>query len=135
MTARLNGLVKSLLGKPVEWGIDDCLLTAMNVSEAITGRDPAPTLRNLYHTKMEAMRVIKEFGGDDYLSVIGAVASKLGYPEIAAVDAVAGDIGILVEKDLPATACRIEQGWLLRAEFGIAIRPTVLRAWSVACRC
>jgi len=49
--------------RPFEWGTHDCMLWAASCVEAITGNDPAKSLRGTYDSALSAYRIINSHGG------------------------------------------------------------------------
>lgn len=128
---RLEDLIREALARPVRWGEDDCILFAADACLLQTGIDPIPRLRDAWSSKREAYEVIVTHGGD-LITTMTNLAREFGHSEIDPAAAHNGDLGVFVEKDIPTAACRIEQGWLARAERGIAVRPTALKAWRTS---
>lgn len=83
---RLSELVTQRLYEPFVWGVNDCALFAADCIEAMTGRDPAQSVRGLWGSQGEAVRVIARQGG------LGGFVSLLGFAEIPPLFAQRGDL-------------------------------------------
>lgn len=70
---RLNSKLQESKDKPFEWGDHDCCLFAADVALELTGIDYADTFRNKYSNAVEAMFLLKPYGG-----IEGYVTSRLG---------------------------------------------------------
>lgn len=132
---RLEDLVRDAIGKRAVWGTDDCVLFAGDASLLQTGFDPIKPWRSAWSSKRQAYEVIAA-KGTDLIEALAVVAGELGHIEIDPLDAINGDMGVVIDPDrfgkpTPTTVCKIEQGWLARRDFGVAVRPTALRAWRV----
>ena len=127
---QLKDLVDEALKAPFVWGQDDCLLFAADASQTQTDFDPVPALRGRWASKREAYEIILQ-NGTDLLSCLTKLFAEAGHVVIDPDDARPGDLAVLEEGGTQTTACRIEQGWLVRNQQGISLRHHVLRAWRV----
>jgi len=75
---------------PFAWGTHDCALTACDWIHALTGIDPAASLRGRYHTALGAARIIKRHGG--LLSIADDACALNGWPACPVLMARRGDI-------------------------------------------
>ena len=49
--------------RPFQWGTHDCMLWGASCVEAITGNDPAKSIRGTYDSALAAYRIIDSHGG------------------------------------------------------------------------
>lgn len=124
---RLEALVAERLAAPFEWGVRDCCLWAADVVLAVTGHDPAADLRGAYTDTAGALAAIKRLRG---LQV--ACAQRLG-PECPPALAQVGDVGLVVEGDMPAAVAYTGGGWMGQGPGGIV--PVADAAVVMAWRC
>ena len=45
--------------EPFAWGVCDCILTAADAIEAVTGKDPAKRVRGIYSTEIGAAKLLR----------------------------------------------------------------------------
>ena len=117
---RLQQLYAAVLTRRAQWGRDDCLLFAGSVAEAITGRDPVAALRGTYHGKRAALAELGRWG-ETRLAAARARLAALGLVESPIAEALLGALGLVLHGGIEVMAARIEQGWIVRAERGIAV--------------
>jgi len=127
----LEDLLRDTIGKPVVWGVDDCVLFAADASLLQIDRDPIAPWRDAWSSRIGALKLVASKGGN-LLDALANVAAELGHREISPDEAQPGDMGAILENDTPTAACRIEQGWLVRNERGFSVRQTAVKAWSIA---
>lgn len=122
---RLEALVMSRLDAPFEWGARDCCLWAADVVQAVTGYDPCEDLRGTYSTAEQAPDVIKRVRG-----IKAACAKRLG-PQVPAVMAEVGDVGLFMQDGHPALAAYTGGSWMAQGQAGVVVIPesAVLMAW------
>lgn len=85
---RLAEFVEARASMPFEWGKNDCCLFAADAVQAMTGEDPAATLRG-YTSALAAHRLIDDAGG------LGQLVSRfLGAP-VSPLMAGVGDVVLL----------------------------------------
>lgn len=126
--------------RPMEWGVDDCMLAVADVIKAVTGKDPAAPYRGRYSSRREAYRAMGKGG---VKATAARAAREFGFKRVNPLDAQPGDPGITVAAvkmtkrgqrcRYAVVVCR-RQGWFAaRTENGGALIPAtrVLRAWSI----
>lgn len=87
---RLQQLLLQRLAQPFAWGVRDCAMLAFDAALVQTGRDPAPDLRGVYCTAVQALRLLRDLGG-----LHGLLATRFG-PRLGLwSDAEDGDIVLL----------------------------------------
>jgi hypothetical protein len=84
--ARLAELMDTSIGKPFEWGVNDCVTFASAGVLAVTGEDVLKDLRGRWNTALGAGRVLHRLGG-----FVQAVTDRLG-PATSAIHARRGDL-------------------------------------------
>lgn len=121
----LQALIADRLAVPFEWGARDCCLWAADVVQAVTGHDPAVDLRGAYTTKAEALAAIKRVKG-----LQQALAERLG-PEFPPGLAQVGDVGLVLEGDMPAAVAYAGGAWMGQGPDGIVpvAEASVVKAW------
>lgn len=82
----LSDLVGQRLSTPFAWGSNDCVLFAADGIAAMTGVDPAGSLRGQWAGRGEAVRVIARLGG------LAAAVDTLGMDPIGPLFAQRGDL-------------------------------------------
>lgn len=123
---RFSDFVQTRARLPFAWGSNDCCLFAADAVEAITGVDPAASLRG-YDSALSAQRLIDARGG------IRQIATDALGAEMAPVFAAVGDV-VLIEnagRELLAVCngtCALAPG-----EDGMAVlsMTAALAAWRV----
>ena len=125
---RFTSLVQSRLREPFAWGGQDCCLWAADCVQALTGIDPAESLRGTYSTALEAARIVTELGGLEAI-VTAALGEPLGGPLFASV----GDIGIVETNGRQSLAVCNGAHWLAPSDGGMVPVPLELAAtaWRV----
>ena len=83
---RLAGLIALRIDQPFAWGANDCALFAADCIKAMTGVDPAVSVRGQWSSQGEAVRVIAKQGG------LGQFVSRLGLAEVPPLFAQRGDL-------------------------------------------
>jgi hypothetical protein len=99
----------------MRWGRDDCALWCANILNAALGYDGAARFRGRYRTRSGARRVLGR-------------RIEPGAEQV-------GDIGILMQGDLPVTVICRAPGWFVaRSEQGWSAIPakTIRVIWAVA---
>lgn len=122
---RLVAVTEAHINTPLVWGKSDCLLTACDAIEAMTGIDPAADIRGKYKSKAGAYRLIKQRGYDS----LGAVLTDR-FAEIPVAMAGRGDVGIY--QNTVGYFC--EYGFALKGEDGLRFLPRTMaeRAFKVS---
>ncbi len=91
---RLNELVADRGNSPFSWGANDCILFACDCILAITGTDLAAEFRGKYRTRLQAARILKDFGGLERLADSFAAKHEIPRLEFPAL-AQRGDVGLV----------------------------------------
>ncbi|WP_421565756.1 DUF6950 family protein [Ochrobactrum sp. EDr1-4] len=122
---RLVAVTEAHINTPLVWGKSDCLLTACDAIEAMTGVDPAADIRGKYKSKAGAYRLIKQRGYDS----LGAVLADR-FEEIGTAMAGRGDVGIY--QNTVGYFC--EYGFAVKGEDGLRFLPRMMaeRAFKVS---
>lgn len=122
---RLVAVTEAHINTPLVWGKSDCLLTACDAIEAMTGIDPAADIRGRYKSKAGSYRLIKQRGYDS----LGAVLSDR-FAEIPVAMAGRGDVGIY--QNTVGYFC--EYGFAVKGEDGLRFLPRMMaeRAFKVS---
>jgi len=118
-------------GKPMEWGIDDCVLWAANILWPIVGFDPAAEFRGRYRDESAAYGLVSRLG---LAMTVARAARDLGWPRIDPLRAQVGDVGIVRSLNGPACVLfwRADQ-WVGPLDYGFATvhRAEARFAWSI----
>ena len=115
---RLARLVERHMQTPGVWGAADCLLTAMDAVEAVTGVDPAASVRGRYKTQLGAARLLRRNGFDD---VEQALASR--FPEVGRLLAQRGDLAVIERDSLLCAGFVCSHGVAVKVETGLVFVP------------
>lgn len=83
---RLEAVLLGYRGKPLEWGVRDCVTFAGDAVAAITGEDYIGDYRGKYTTPKAAIRLLRR----DYRDLSEALAER--FPEIHISEAATGDL-------------------------------------------
>lgn len=135
----IDGLMDAAIDTEMIWGIDDCVLWAVEPIRRVLGYDPAASGRGRYRTARGAARVLGKGG------VAGAIrraARKFKWKVIEPRQARPGDVGVatltLVENGKPLQVNSMvkcfARGWFVgRASVGWTALPAkhVRLAWCV----
>ncbi len=124
---RLDAYLTSRLYMPFGWGVNDCALFAAGDVEALTGHDPASSLRG-HCSALQAARFVRGSGG---LAAIATAA--LGHP-VRADEARQGDIVRMPQGAFDMLAVCIDDNVVaapMHEGMGLLPRNLALQAWSV----
>jgi len=125
---RLNDLVAQRMSTPFEWGAHDCCLWAADCVQAVSGADPAASLRGTYSTARQAMALVDELGG---MAAIGALCGA----EIPPMGAGPGDVGLVANEDgRELLGVCMGTVWLVPGSDGMGAMAfgSAVKAWRVA---
>jgi hypothetical protein len=126
---KLFEIFEARKGDPFKWGINDCVMFAADVVQAMTDTDLAEQFRGTYSDEIGAKRLLKGLGGIDSL-----VSSKLGAPMISPLVAQRGDV-VLIESHGDGPSLCIVTGMLAwgPGEEHLVSFPVAgaLKAWRV----
>lgn len=112
------------LDTPWEWGVSDCLMTAFDAVEAVTGVRPEPKLVGKYRTEAGAARILKRRGFDDVEQGLASLFAETGI-----LMARRGDLGTIERSGQIAAGYVTEHGVAVKSPAGLEFHPqTLLRA-------
>lgn len=94
---RLSRYIRQRRNIPFEWGVNDCATFACDGIAAMTGVDPARSLKG-YRTRRGADRALKKHGFADLKAAADALAEEHGFPPVDPAYAQRGDL-VLVETE------------------------------------
>ncbi len=79
---RLHAAIDLHRRKTFRYGTHDCCLFAADLVKAMTGWDPAESMRGTYHDQLGAWRVLRNFGGEEAMlsELLGASPTRDGTP-------------------------------------------------------
>ncbi len=126
---QLNACIEAARGRAFERGRWDCMLFAADCVLAMTGEDPAAWARDLYGTKLEALRILRERGG-----IENVIAEAGGVPLASPKLAQRGDIVLFNWNDGEGLGVVLgDKAAVPAAEGGLHYAPMKLwlRAWGV----
>jgi hypothetical protein len=126
---QLNKVISDRQFTPFKWGENDCCLFAADCIKAMTGNDPAKTLRGHYHTERGAHRTLKRYGA----CTIEATATKLlGEPE-PPLTARRGDVALLQEGKRAQLGVVMPSGVYVPGENGLIKKPLteIKKVWRI----
>lgn len=125
--SRLADCLAERMGRPFEWGTNDCVMFAADCVAATTGIDPAAEVRGSYRSASGAARVLKARGG------LAAIAAASLGSEVGQLMAQPGDVGLLKNSGQECLAVWAGAAWHAPAESGLAAFPLqdALRVWRL----
>ncbi len=91
MAQALTDFLAEAVRRQFRWGQHDCMLFAADWARALTGVDPAASLRGAYDSRCAAEILIERFGGHEAL--VGRLLEGSGWTRVA--EPRAGNIGIV----------------------------------------
>ena len=117
--------------RPFAYGCWDCCLFAADIVEAMTGTDPAAELRGRYADVMEAMRIIRSYGG-----MAAMLDELLGTAPIKPALASRGDVVLLhppKDGDIEQIGTCLGDAAIVASESGPRFRPMshAIAAWRI----
>lgn len=115
--------------KPMQWGVDDCLLSLADIVKDARGYDPAAYFRDRYSTRRGALLATRTFGGP--VGALRAAARRHGWKRVEPEHARTGAIAYYSKSHFV-----IKHGalWIQRldvAGFGAEPRLPIERAWRI----
>lgn len=127
--SRLADCLAERMALPFAWGSQDCVMFAADCAAAMTGEDPAAGVRGSYRSATGAARVLKDRGG------LAAIAADALGPEVGALMAQPGDIGLVANSGQPCLAVWAGASWYAPGPDGLAQFPLeeALHVWRL-CR-
>lgn len=132
---RLHDAFSKIAQRPFAWGTSDCLLTAADAIQAMTGSDPAVAHRGTYSSQAGALRIVAASGCSSLEAFIAQLATAHGYLEIRPKFAQRGDLVLFDAQQ--GTACGIVhlngREAVCAGESGLVRLPvsTARRAWRI----
>lgn len=99
-----------------EWGVSDCLMTAMDAVEAVTGEDPAAKVRGTYSTEQGAAKLLRRRKAEN----VEQMLAKL-FPQLpSAFSAHRGDLAVVERNGVLSAGYVCEYGVAVKTETGLA---------------
>lgn len=92
---RLHEAMLARSHKPFIWGETDCLLTACDLIQAITGVDPGAPYRGQYANESGALRIAVQAGCRSFEELVAQIAAAHSFAEISPKLAQRGDLVLL----------------------------------------
>lgn len=128
--SRLFGFVESRRAEPFAWGSQDCCLFAADAVQAITGVDPAASLRG-YTSKAEAVELIAKYGTLEDL--VSGKCREMNFVEVAPKLAQRGDLVVFENAGNPALGVCLGAHAAFPGKDGLVFHPLAecRRAWRV----
>lgn len=128
---RLACVTEKHIGMPAEWGVCDCLLTAADAIEAVTGKDLASSIRGTYSDQLGALRAMRR----RKCKTVEEVFAKR-FPAIGPLSAWRGDVGVIDINGVLSAGYFTEYGFAVKADHGLVFRPMtdVARAFQIGGR-
>lgn len=113
---RLARVTEKHLRLAGEWGVSDCLLTAMDAVEAVTGEDPAAKVRGTYSTEQGAAKLLRR----RKVETVEQMLAKL-FPSLpSAFMAMRGDLAVVDRNGVLSAGYVCEYGLAVKTETGLA---------------
>lgn len=127
---RLALVTEKHMRLPGEWGVSDCLLTAADAIEAVTGNDVMAKWRGRYKTETGAARMLRREGCE---TVDDAMRLVFGLKPKGRLMAQRGDVGTMMRGDEIVAGYFCEHGFAAKGEGGLVFHPVtdVLAAYEV----
>lgn len=119
------------MGRPMQWGIDDCSLMLADWWNENHGVDPASHLRGTYCDEDGKSEIVEKSGG--LVSLVEYIASRVGARPISVIEV--GCFGVIsFGCGREFSAIRADGAWAIRSETGITItkRGEFVRIWSIS---
>jgi hypothetical protein len=114
--AELEEFFFSVIDKPFQWGVQDCMTLACDSIKAMTGVDVlAGWARGKYSTKHEAIDIVRGHFGLSFLDTFAALFEGLGFEETTTVEY--GDIAFVRVKNMDPEASQLFGGVTLATGF------------------
>jgi len=121
-----------LIGRPMRYGIDDCLLSAADLSMLLTGCDPIATIRGRWIDRSSALEFERGLAGGTRREKAQALAQMLGLMALEPATAPCGALGLVAGERREVAACRFIGGWFARSASGFSVQQKAVLAWSFA---
>lgn len=112
---RLARVTEKHMRLPGEWGVSDCLMTAMDAVEAVTGFDPASKVRGTYSTEQGAAKLLRRRKAEN----VEQMVAKL-FPQLpSAFSAHRGDLAVVERNGVLSAGYVCEYGVAVKTEAGL----------------
>lgn len=122
---RLALVTEKHLRLPGEWGASDCLMTAMDAVEAVTGKDPAAKVRGTYSTEQGAAKLLRRRKAETVEQMLARLFPVLP----SAFMALRGDLAVIERNGVLSAGYVCEYGVAVKTETGLAFVPvTAIRS-------
>lgn len=127
---RLALVTEKHMRLPGEWGVSDCLLTAADAIEAVTGEDVMARWRGRYSTEKGAARLLRK---EKCKTVDDAMRDVFGLEPKGRLLAQRGDVGTIEIGGEIVAGYFCELGFATKGPEGLAFHPVtaVLTAYEV----
>ena len=106
--SRLAAYIDAARSQAFVWGGFDCCTMPFDVVAGITGVDPWAAFRGEYETELGALRILKNFSGGGVVEMAEQITADLGAPEVSQSFARRGDLGLMLESDVPRSVAEGE---------------------------
>lgn len=117
---RLARVTEHHMSLPGEWGVSDCLLTAGDAIEAVTGTDLLAPFRGRYKTEAGAARLMRRNGCETVDDVFRAF---FALEPVGRLMAQRGDAGTIMQGDVLTAGYVTEQGFASKGPAGLIFSP------------
>jgi hypothetical protein len=88
----LDVAIREKSSLPFAWGTNDCILFSCSVIEAMTGVDPAASVRGTYKDALGALSAITSTGATTLSGMVSTLAAQQGMKEVPHKMAQRGDL-------------------------------------------
>lgn len=113
---RLARVTEKHLRLAGEWGVSDCLMTAMDAVEAVTGFDPAARVRGTYSTEQGAAKLLRRRKVDTVEQMLAKMFPTLP----SAFSALRGDVVVVERNGVLSAGYVCEYEVAVKTETGLA---------------
>jgi hypothetical protein len=117
---RLVAVTRQHIAMPGVWGVSDCLLTAADSIEAVTGHDLLAPWRGRYRTEKGAARLMRREGCHDVDDVFRAF---FALPPVGRLSAQRGDVGTILQGGQLTAGFVTGEGFAAKGERGLIFHP------------
>lgn len=130
---RLVDVSENHMGIAPDWGVSDCLLTAADAIQAVTGIDPLKQFRGKYTTEHGAAKLMKKNKCADVEDVF---EKYLGLKQVGRLSARRGDVGVIMIEGHATAGYFMEYGFAVKQINGLSFFPRtdVKTAFQVGAR-
>lgn len=104
-----------------EWGVSDCLMTAGDAIEAVTGENPFATYVGRYKTEAGAARLLRKNGAE----TVEAALARFFEP-VGRLLAQRGDVGTIEHEGRLAAGYVTDQGFAVKGPAGLVFYPVTM---------